>query len=368
MAIIQEDLGAAEPAEPRPFAPVEDAIAAIARGEIVLVVDDPGRENEGDFVMAAELVTPETVNFMVTHGRGIVCMPILPDRAATLGLGLMPRRGDYDGCAFTTSIDLADPPNTGTSAIDRARCMARVAQPAATRAEFRQPGHVFPLIAKPGGVVERRGHTEAAVDLARLAGLQPAGVICEVLSADGSMARVDDLAAVARTHGLHLITIADLVAYRLEHEPHVRRLSEARIPTPFGGFTAIAFHSDVDGLDHVALTKGDIEGPGVTVAVHAECLTGDVLGSLACDCGARLEKSMRAIADEGRGAIVYLRGDEAELGCCAGTGSHDAAAQIIRALDIGSVALLNDTATRFALEARGVPIVSCAAGDREVPS
>src|SRR5947208_12260691 len=208
MAIIAEDARRSESAvelEPAPFSSIEVAVEAVGRGEIVIVVDDPGRENEGDFVMAADLVTPEAVNFMTTHGRGIVCMPVLPERAGVLGLNLLPRRGDYDGCAFTVSIDLSEPPNTGTSAVDRAKCMARAADPASSSGEFRQPGHVFPLVARPGGVLERPGHTEAAVDLAQLAGREPAGVICEIMSADGSMARLDDLTEAAGVHGLHLI-------------------------------------------------------------------------------------------------------------------------------------------------------------------
>ena len=221
MAIIAEDAdrtGSVVELEPSPFSSIEEAVEAIGRGEIVIVVDDPGRENEGDFVMAADLVTPEAVNFMTTHGRGIVCLPVMPARAGALGLNLLPRRGDYDGCAFTTSIDLADPPNTGTSAVDRAHCMARAADPSSTSGEFRQPGHVFPLVARPGGVLERAGHTEAAVDLARMAGREPAGVICEIMAADGTMARLDDLVDVARLHDLHLITIADLIAHR-ERQP-----------------------------------------------------------------------------------------------------------------------------------------------------
>jgi 3,4-dihydroxy 2-butanone 4-phosphate synthase/GTP cyclohydrolase II len=217
MAIIAEDASRARSVvelEAGPFSSIEEAVEAVGRGEMVIVVDDPGRENEGDFVMAADMATPEAVNFMATHGRGIVCMPVLPERAGTLGLNLLPRRGDYDGCAFTTSIDLADPPNTGTSAVDRARCMARAADPGSTAAEFRQPGHVFPLVARPGGVLERAGHTEAAIDLARMAGREPVGVICEIMAADGTMARLDDLVDVATLHGLHLITIADLIAYR----------------------------------------------------------------------------------------------------------------------------------------------------------
>jgi 3,4-dihydroxy 2-butanone 4-phosphate synthase / GTP cyclohydrolase II len=217
MAIIAEDATRGRylvELERGPFSTIDEAIEAIGRGEIVVVVDDPGRENEGDFVMAADLVTPEAVNFMTTHGRGIVCMPVLPDRAGALGLNLLPRRGDFDGCAFTTSIDLAEPPNTGTSAVDRANCMRRAADPEATALEFRQPGHVFPLVARLGGVLERAGHTEAAVDLARMAGREPAGVICEIMATDGTMARLDDLVDVAGRHGLHLITIADLIAYR----------------------------------------------------------------------------------------------------------------------------------------------------------
>jgi len=217
MAIVAEDANRSVSLiglEPGPLSSIEEAIASVGRGEIVIVVDDPGRENEGDFVMAADLVTPEAVNFMATYGRGIVCMPVLPERAGALGLNLLPRRGDYDGCAFTTSIDLLDPPNTGTSAVDRAHCMSRAADPSSRSAEFRQPGHVFPLVARPGGVLERAGHTEAAVDLARLEGREPAGVICEIMAADGTMARLNDLIDVAAMHGLHMITIAHLIAYR----------------------------------------------------------------------------------------------------------------------------------------------------------
>ena len=329
------------------------------------MVDDPGRENEGDFVMAAELVTPERVNFMVTHGRGIVCMPITSERAHELGVPLLPRSpADNQGCAFTVSIDLLDPPNTGTSAFDRAHCMARAAEPDATAAEFRRPGHVFPVIARPGGVLERAGHTEAAVDLARMAGLQPTGVICEVMNPDGAMARLDDLRRIAAGHGLHLVTIADLIAYRARHESLVRRGPEASIPTPHGSFTAIGFHSQADGLDHVALAFGEITADDVLVRIHDECAMGDVFGQLGCDCGTQLDAAMRSIALHGRGVVVYLRAPhDATLGCRAGEGSPDTAVQILRELGIGTARILNDDRTRFALEARGIRVTTPATGE-----
>ena len=298
---------------PVPFSRIEDAIEAIRRGEIVIVVDDPDRENEGDFIMAADRVTPEAVNFMVTHGRGLLCLPVTSERAERLGFRPMVDDGRKgDGTAFTVSIDLADPPgNTGISAPDRARCIARAVAAEARAEEFRTPGHVFPLRARPGGVLERAGHTEAAVDLARLAGLEPAGAICEIMNADGSMARLDDLIEVARTHGLHLITIADLIAYRLRMETHVRRVAEAEIPTPYGPFRALCYESWIDGRQHLALLFGDPEGKADTlVRMHSECLTGDVFGSLRCDCGMQLQEAMRRIATEGEGVIVYIRGHE----------------------------------------------------------
>ena len=296
-----------------PFSRIEDAIEAIRRGEIVIVVDDPDRENEGDFIMAAEKATPEAVNFMVTHGRGLLCLPVTEERAARLGFRPMVEDGRHgDGTAFTVSIDLADPPgNTGISAPDRARCIRRAVAADARLEEFRTPGHVFPLRARPGGVLERAGHTEAAVDLARLAGFEPAGAICEIMNADGSMARLDDLIEVAREHNLHLITIADLIAYRLRWENHVRRVAEAEIPTPYGPFRAICYESWLDGRQHIALLYGDPEGkPDTLVRMHSECLTGDVFGSLRCDCGMQLQEAMKRIATEGEGVIVYIRGHE----------------------------------------------------------
>ena len=296
-----------------PFSRIEDAIEAIRRGEIVIVVDDPDRENEGDFIMAAEKATPEAVNFMVTHGRGLLCLPVTEERAARLGFRPMVEDGSHgDGTAFTVSIDLADPPgNTGISAPDRARCIRRAVAADARLDEFRTPGHVFPLRARPGGVLERAGHTEAAVDLARLAGFEPAGAICEIMNADGSMARLDDLIEVAREHKLHLITIADLIAYRLRWETHVRRVAEAEIPTPYGPFRALCYESWLDRRQHIALLYGDPERkPDVLVRMHSECLTGDVFGSLRCDCGMQLQEAMKRVATEGEGVIVYIRGHE----------------------------------------------------------
>ena len=296
-----------------PFSRIEDAIEAIRRGEIVIVVDDPDRENEGDFIMAADMATPEAVNFMVTHGRGLLCLPVTEERAARLGFRPMVEDGRKgDGTAFTVSVDLADPPgNTGISAPDRARCIRRAAAADSRLEEFRTPGHVFPLRARPGGVLERAGHTEAAVDLARLAGFEPAGAICEIMNVDGSMARLDDLIEVARTHNLLLITIADLIAYRLRYENHVRRVAEAEIPTPYGPFRALCYESWLDGRQHIALLHGDPEGkPETLVRMHSECLTGDVFGSLRCDCGAQLQEAMKRIAIEGEGIIVYIRGHE----------------------------------------------------------
>jgi 3,4-dihydroxy 2-butanone 4-phosphate synthase/GTP cyclohydrolase II len=368
-----------------PFSSVEEAIAAIERGEIVVVVDDPGRENEGDFVMAAEKVTPEAVNFMVTHGRGLVCLPMTAERAHLLGLRpMVAAQDESQGTAFTVSIDLREPWNTGISAHDRARCMARAVAPDASAGEFSTPGHVLPLAARPGGVLERAGHTEAAVDLARLAGLTPAGVICEIMNPDGSMARLDDLVRVAREHGLHLITIADLIAYRLQREALVRRVAEARIPTPYGPFTAIGYESDIDGLDHIALLFGEPEGTeDVLVRVHSECLTGDVFKSLRCDCSAQLNEAMRLIAQVGRGVVVYLRGHEGrgigildklrayalqdggadtveanlELGHPADVRTYDTAAQVLRDLRVASIRLLtNNPAKREGLEAHGIAV------------
>ena len=255
---------------PEMFASIEQAVEAIARGEIVIVVDAPDRENEGDFVMAADKVTPEAVNFMITHGRGLLCMPMSAERLDALRLrAMVPENEAGAETAFTISIDIRAPRNTGISAYDRARTIRRALDVDASVDEFRTPGHVFPLRAREGGVLERAGHTEAAVDLARLAGCKPAGAICEIMNDDGTMARVPDLIEVARTHGLLMITIEDLIAYRARTEAMVRRMADARIPTPYGEFTAVGFQSQADGREHIALVYGDPEGGRGTQFVFA---------------------------------------------------------------------------------------------------
>lgn len=294
------------------FAPIEDAIAAIGRGQIIIVCDDEDRENEGDFIVAAEKVTAEAVNFMVTHGRGLVCLPMLAEDLDRLRIPLMvPTDDARQETAFTASLDLDDPASSGIGASDRARCIQRLTAPDARSDEFRRPGHVFPLRAKAGGVLRRAGHTEAAVDLARLAGLRPAGVICEIMKEDGTMARVPQLEEVARHHGLLMITIADLIEYRRRNERLVRRVSSARIPTPHGTFTAVGYENILEGTQHIALVMGEPSGKeDVLVRMHSECLTGDVFGSLRCDCGPQLNQALARVAEDGEGVVVYLRGHE----------------------------------------------------------
>ncbi|WP_083441511.1 bifunctional 3,4-dihydroxy-2-butanone-4-phosphate synthase/GTP cyclohydrolase II [Nitriliruptor alkaliphilus] len=288
---------------------IEDALAAIARGELVIVVDDVDRENEGDLVGAAELVTDEHINTMVTVGRGLVCAPMTGARLDALGLGpMVPEAAGREETAFTVSVDLEVPGSTGISAADRARTIRHLVDEATRPEQLRRPGHVFPLRARPGGVLEREGHTEAAVDLARMAGLAPAGVICEIMNPDGTMARMPELLAMAQRRGLHLITIADLVVHRRRHERQVTRVTETVLPTDHGDFRAIGFRAD-DGQEHLVLARGEL-GDVPLVRVHSECLTGDVLGSRRCDCGEQLEASLAAIAEDGHGALVYLRGHE----------------------------------------------------------
>jgi 3,4-dihydroxy 2-butanone 4-phosphate synthase/GTP cyclohydrolase II len=291
-----------------PFAPVEDAIADIRAGRMVVVVDSPDRENEGDLVMAAEHVTPEAINFMATHARGLICLSLEPERCDQLDLPMMTdhNTATYE-TAFTVSIEARRGVSTGISAADRAHTIHVAIDPASTSADLIRPGHVFPLRARPFGVLERMGQTEASVDLARLAGCTPAGVICEVMNEDGSMARVPDLVGYCREHDLKMITVADLVAYRNRHERLVRRIATAQMPTKFGDFVANGYESEVDGQQHVALVMGDVRGvPDVLVRVHSECLTGDVFGSFRCDCGDQLERAMSQIAQEGRGVVLYL--------------------------------------------------------------
>jgi 3,4-dihydroxy 2-butanone 4-phosphate synthase/GTP cyclohydrolase II len=294
------------------FSPIPDAIEEIRKGNIILVVDDADRENEGDFVIAAEKVTPEAINFMVTHGRGIVCLPCAGWRLDELGIPQMVSGmlGGHEA-AFTVSIDHRRETTTGTSAHDRAATVRAVTDPSAHPQDFQKPGHVFPLRAQDGGVLKRAGHTEAAVDLATAAGLFPAGVICEVMHDDGSMARLPELIEVAKRHDMVLISIADLIAYRRHKEILVTRVAEAAMPTFEGEWRSVAYESAVDGRTHVALVLGDIgDGRDVLTRVHSECLTGDVFGSLRCDCGEQLHQAMQMIGKEGRGVVLYVRGHE----------------------------------------------------------
>ncbi|MET0801012.1 MAG: bifunctional 3,4-dihydroxy-2-butanone-4-phosphate synthase/GTP cyclohydrolase II [Actinomycetota bacterium] len=294
------------------FSTVPEAIEEIRRGRMVLVVDDADRENEGDFIMAAESCTPGSVNFMVTHGRGIVCLPCAAWRLDELGIPQMvTETTDGHEAAFTVSIDFRHGTTTGTSAHDRAITAKAVTDADVAPRDFQKPGHVFPLRAKDGGVLRRAGHTEAAVDLATMAGMFPAGVICEVMNEDGTMARMPELVRVAREHGLKLISIADMIEYRRHREVLVQRVAEAAIPTPYGEFRSYAYESLVDGRTHVALVMGDIDdGRSVLTRVHSECLTGDVFGSMRCDCGAQLERALQMIGKEGRGLVLYVRGHE----------------------------------------------------------
>jgi 3,4-dihydroxy 2-butanone 4-phosphate synthase/GTP cyclohydrolase II len=292
------------------FGTIEQAVEDLKNGKIIIVADDEDRENEGDLVCAAELVTPETINFMTLHGRGLICLALTGDRCDQLGLPQMTDRNTEDqSTAFTVSIDAERRfgVTTGISASDRATTIHVAINPATAPADLRRPGHIFPLRARPGGVLQRVGQTEASVDLARLAGLVPAGVICEILSADGSMARRPELEVFSKEHGLTFITVAQLVAYRLQTERLVHRVAEARLPTEFGEFTVIAYRNDVDQAEHVALVKGEVTGqPNVLVRMHSKCLTGDVFGSRRCDCGSQLHAAMALVAQEGGGVIVYL--------------------------------------------------------------
>ncbi|HWV57173.1 MAG TPA: bifunctional 3,4-dihydroxy-2-butanone-4-phosphate synthase/GTP cyclohydrolase II [Longimicrobiales bacterium] len=301
-----------------PFDSVEDAIRDIRDGRLVIVADDADRENEGDLVCAAARVTPEIVNFMATHGRGLICVALTPERADALDLPLMTEQNrDLFNTAFTVSVD-AHPrfgATTGISAQDRATTIRLLADENTKPGDLRHGGHVFPLRSVPGGVLRRVGQTEASVDLARLAGLPPAGVICEIMNPDGTMARRPDLEAFAARHGLKFITVAQIVAYRLRTERLVRRIAETRFPTRLGEFTLVAYENQVDHREHVALVKGDIAGKkNVLVRMHSECLTGDVFHSMRCDCGDQLHAAMRRIHEEGEGAVVYLRQEGRGIG------------------------------------------------------
>ena len=290
------------------FATIEQAIEDIRQGKMVVVCDDENRENEGDLTMAAQFVTPEAVNFMAKEGRGLICLALTPERCDELGLDLMAAKNESAfETAFTVSVEARSGVSTGISAADRARTIQVAIDPSSSPRELVQPGHVFPLKAKSGGVLERVGQTEAAVDLARLAGLNPSGVICEIMNDDGTMARVPDLVQFCAGHGLKMITVADLVAYRRRTEKLVERVVSTRLPTAFGDFVAVGYRSLVDHKHHVALVKGEVEGTeDVLVRVHSECLTGDVFHSLRCDCGEQLESALSMIEREGRGVLLYL--------------------------------------------------------------
>ncbi len=290
------------------FSTVEEALEEIRRGRMVVVCDDEDRENEGDLTMAAQFVTPEAINFMATHGRGLICLSLTPERCDELGLDLMAAKNESPfETPFTVSVEAAEGVTTGISAADRARTIQVAIDPDSTPRDLVQPGHVFPLKSKPGGVLERTGQTEAAVDLARLAGLNPSGVICEIMNEDGTMARVDDLVPYCEQHELKMITVADLIAYRRKHDRLVERVVSTSLPTAFGEFAAVGYRSLVDEKHHVAMVKGDVDGADdVLVRVHSECLTGDVFHSLRCDCGDQLASALAMIEQEGRGVLLYL--------------------------------------------------------------
>ena len=296
-----------------PFAQIEDAVAAIGRGEIVVVVDDEDRENEGDLIMAAEYATPEAIAFFLHHTSGYICAPVTQSRARELELDLMVRENTESmRTAFTVSVDVRRGTSTGISAHDRAATIQALVDPATRPGDLARPGHINPLIAREGGVLKRAGHTEAAVDLARMAGLYPAGVLCEIVDEKKmDMARVPELERFAEKHGLLLISIADMIRYRRKTEKLVKRVAEARIPTEFGDFACYVYESTLDGEQHVALVRGNVAGEqNVLVRVHSECLTGDAFGSLRCDCGPQLHQAMAQIAAEDQGVVVYLRGHE----------------------------------------------------------
>ena len=293
-----------------PFGTAEQAIADIRAGKIVVVADDEGRENEGDLVAAAEKITPDLINFMTVHGRGLICLTLTGERCEALGLQQMVEHNtEAHETAFTVSVDAGARfgVTTGISASDRATTIRVAIDPVTVPGDLRRPGHVFPLRSRPGGVLQRVGQTEASVDLARLAGLIPAGVLCEILNADGTMSRRPELERFATEHALTFITVAQIVAHRLQNERLVHRVAEARLPTPHGEFRVIGYRNDVDSAEHVALVYGDVRArPEVLVRIHSKCLTGDVFGSARCDCGWQLTTAMRMIAQEGRGAVVYL--------------------------------------------------------------
>ncbi|MDQ4005801.1 MAG: bifunctional 3,4-dihydroxy-2-butanone-4-phosphate synthase/GTP cyclohydrolase II [Actinomycetota bacterium] len=368
------------------FAPVEEAVEEIRSGRMVIVVDDADRENEGALIIAAEKVTPESLAFMIRHTSGVVCLPIVGERLDELSIPLMVADStDSQRTAFTVSVDLIHGTTTGISAADRSATIRAVIEPGTSPADLVRPGHVFPLRYREGGVLKRAGHTEAAVDLARLAGLYPAGVLCEIVNDDGTMARLPDLVRFARQHGLKLISIADLIEHRRHREQLVRRVADASIPTIYGEFRAAAYESQVDGRVHVAMVLGDVgDGRDILVRVHSECLTGDVFHSLRCDCGTQLEDALGKIGAEGRGVILYIRGHEGraiglphklrayrlqeegrdtveaneELGFAADPRDYGIGAQVLFDVGVREMRLMtNNPAKRAGLEGYGLSIV-----------
>jgi 3,4-dihydroxy 2-butanone 4-phosphate synthase/GTP cyclohydrolase II len=298
------------------FDSIESVVADVRKGRMVIVVDDADRENEGDLIMVAQHVTPTAVNFMAKHGRGLICVPTTSERLQQLGVERMVKQNrEVFGTDFQVSVDAAKGVSTGISAADRARTIEIMADPTAVPEDLVQPGHVFPLRARPGGVLQRAGHTEAAVDLAKLAGCRPIGVICEIMSDDGSMARLPQLLRFAKRHGLKICTMADLIEHRRKREKLVERIEAVKMPTEYGEFDLHLYRSQLDGQHHLALVHGEVAGkPGVLVRVHSECLTGDVFGSRRCDCGPQLHQAMRQVAEAGRGVIVYMRQEGRGIG------------------------------------------------------
>jgi 3,4-dihydroxy 2-butanone 4-phosphate synthase/GTP cyclohydrolase II len=298
------------------LATIPEAIEDIKAGKFVIVVDDEDRENEGDLIMAAEKVTPEAINFMAVHGRGLICMPVIGERLDELKIPMMTNNNTSNfGTAFTVSVEAKHGTSTGISAADRARTVQTIIDPETRPEDLIMPGHMFPLRARSGGVLVRAGQTEATVDLARLAGLYPAGVCCEIMNEDGTMARLPQLEVLAERFGLKILTVADLIAYRFRHERLVQRVAEAKLPTPYGEFKVIAYKSQTEPVEHLALVMGDVAtDEPVLVRVHSQCLTGEVFGSLRCDCGDQIKMSMKRIAEEGCGVVLYMRQEGRGIG------------------------------------------------------